>query len=582
MYTITTYSNRLYINEDKGYQQIINDDFIKACDDTLIKYNKMLFSIYNLLFMEKFNNSKYLEITKGLSLFKYLKNKYNIKTPYINSLINEAKGKLESQISNNKNYINHYEEVIKIIEEDLLKLEKTLKNYLKLRDDFIKYRNDIKNNKNYILKVKSEKGCSKYAIKNITFTNNKVYVRFLNKKEQRSSYKLQHTLCEVSALQIKEYGFIDFEYNYLNKKIKKLKELIGKKKFKLNNKKGKLNKLQKIKPIIFRRNLLNKSNSIFKTRKERIKAKTAFIDSKYDKFLISGRCDAKCGNYILKLIYISKTDDFDISISFLNKDICLSHIDFPYQKEAIKNTLFKNTNDFKMHPICLGVIRKYDKLKNKYYYQIKISLDLEATNSYINEDISTGIIGMDFNYKHLDITEIDKYGNIVNCFTVNYDVDGTSHQNALSLRKALNEVFTYANSKHKCVVIEDLDLIKTKNKNNKETAFSCKTKSKKKTLNKIIHSLSYDLYKRICKYESLKISSKLFYINPAFTSVIGKLKYSPIKKLNSHIAASYVIARRALKFKETPIKEQYKLIPIEKTFNEFSMWSYLNKLLNKK
>ena len=97
MYTITTYSNRLYTNEDKEHQQIINDDFIKACDDTLIKYNKMLFSIYNLLFMEKFNNSRYLEITKGLSLFKYLKNKYNIKTPYINSLINEAKGKLESQ-----------------------------------------------------------------------------------------------------------------------------------------------------------------------------------------------------------------------------------------------------------------------------------------------------------------------------------------------------------------------------------------------------------------------------------------------------------------------------------------------------
>ena len=565
MYTITTYSNRLYTNEDKEHQQIINDDFIKACDDTLIKYNKMLFSIYNLLFMEKFNNSRYLEITKGLSLFKYLKNKYNIKTPYINSLINEAKGKLESQISNNKNYINYYEEVIKTIEEDLLKLEKTLKNYLKLRDDFINYRNDIKNNRNYILKVKSEKGCGKYAIKNITFTEDKVYVRFLNKKKQRN--------CKVSALQIKEYGFIDFEYNYLNKKIKKLKELISKKKFKLNNKKGKLNKLQKIKPITFRTNLLNKSNSIFKTRKERIKAKTAFRDSKYDKFLILGRCDAKCGNYILKLTHIPKTNDFDITISFLSKEISLSHIDFPYQKEAIKNILLKNTNDFKMHPICLGIIRKYDKLRNKYYYQIKVSIDLETTKSYINEDISTGIIGMDFNYKHLDITEIDKYGNIINYFTINYDVNGTSHQNALSLREALNEVFTYANSKHKCVVIEDLDLIKTKNKNNKET--------KKKALNKITHSLSYDLYKRICEYESLKISSKLFYVNPAFTSVIGKLKYTPIKKLGSHIAASYVIARRALKFKETPTKEQYKLIPIEKTFNEFSMWSYLNKNLNK-
>lgn len=53
MYTITTYSNRLYTNEDKEHQQIINDDFIKACDDTLIKYNKMLFSIYNLLFIIK-------------------------------------------------------------------------------------------------------------------------------------------------------------------------------------------------------------------------------------------------------------------------------------------------------------------------------------------------------------------------------------------------------------------------------------------------------------------------------------------------------------------------------------------------
>lgn len=37
-------------------------------------------------------------------------------------------------------------------------------------------------------------------------------------------------------------------------------------------------------------------------------------------------------------------------------------------------------------------------------------------------------------------------------------------------------------------------------------------------------------------------------VNPAYTSIIGKEKYSENKKLNVHTAASYVIGRRALNF----------------------------------
>ena len=54
----------------------------------------------------------------------------------------------------------------------------------------------------------------------------------------------------------------------------------------------------------------------------------------------------------------------------------------------------------------------------------------------------------------------------------------------------------------------------------------------------------------VAKELALNTESFLTKVNPAYTSYIGKTKYANSMKLNSHTAASFVIARRGLGFKD--------------------------------
>jgi transposase len=52
-------------------------------------------------------------------------------------------------------------------------------------------------------------------------------------------------------------------------------------------------------------------------------------------------------------------------------------------------------------------------------------------------------------------------------------------------------------------------------------------------------------------------------VNPAYTSIIGKLKYAPLYNVDKDTAGAYVIARRGLGFKERLPKNYRKLLKDE-------------------
>ena len=58
-------------------------------------------------------------------------------------------------------------------------------------------------------------------------------------------------------------------------------------------------------------------------------------------------------------------------------------------------------------------------------------------------------------------------------------------------------------------------------------------------------------------------------VNPAYTSIIGKLKYAPIYNIDKDTAGAYVIARRGLGFKERLPKNYRKLLE----YKEFLSYS---------
>jgi hypothetical protein len=62
-------------------------------------------------------------------------------------------------------------------------------------------------------------------------------------------------------------------------------------------------------------------------------------------------------------------------------------------------------------------------------------------------------------------------------------------------------------------------------------------------------------------------------INPAYTSIIGMLKYAPQLSIDKDIAGAYVIGRRALGFKED-MPENYEKLLKDKAYLEFALKRY--------
>jgi cell division ATPase FtsA len=62
-------------------------------------------------------------------------------------------------------------------------------------------------------------------------------------------------------------------------------------------------------------------------------------------------------------------------------------------------------------------------------------------------------------------------------------------------------------------------------------------------------------------------------VNPAYTSVIGMLKYAPQLNIDKDVAGAYVIGRRALGFKED-MPENYERLLKDKAYLEFALKRY--------
>lgn len=139
----------------------------------------------------------------------------------------------------------------------------------------------------------------------------------------------------------------------------------------------------------------------------------------------------------------------------------------------------------------------------------------------------------------------------------------------------MNEIGSYAKDKHKIIAIEDLDLKELKTKMNSDKKYQ-------KSLNRCLHKFPYARFDNILNYLKIKYGLDVIKVNPAFTSIIGELKYANYKKLSTHISASYVIGRRALGFIDYPTINQYKKLinkqPLNTYKSNWSMWSTLNKL----
>jgi len=178
---------------------------------------------------------------------------------------------------------------------------------------------------------------------------------------------------------------------------------------------------------------------------------------------------------------------------------------------------------------------------------------------------SKGVIGIDVNAKpfHLALAEISPDGNLQS-----YKSIYLSHllkcksRNRKEYEEWLiaHEVIKFAREKGKAIAIEDIGKLP-----------KGKRGDGKAKLRKILQFFSY---RRILKkIESLAIREgiEIVKVNPAFTSLIGMMKYCSQYFIDKDVAGAYVIGRKALGFKEE-IPENYKKLLKSQIYIQYALW----------
>lgn len=249
-------------------------------------------------------------------------------------------------------------------------------------------------------------------------------------------------------------------------------------------------------------------------------------------FLGSG--DESYGNQLLQL---QETADGRFQLKLLkdkpfrdgDKHCTVSCIRFPYMDNELAYAIHNH------QPVTYRILRK----GRKWYLQAMFSIYTD-----VRTDSDYGVMGIDYNDGFMELVETDRFGNMVHGMHAALQYHGTGNRAESEIKEMLSKMVRNAGDKGKSMVVEDLDFKKKKSE---------QQKGDKKKDNRMIHLFDYHRYLFWLENLCAKYGVQLIKVNPAYTSKIGKQKYSYNRKLTVHRAAAFVIARRGQGFQDTLI-----------------------------
>ena len=152
-------------------------------------------------------------------------------------------------------------------------------------------------------------------------------------------------------------------------------------------------------------------------------------------------------------------------------------------------------------------------------------------------DQRRGAIGVDLNADHLAVAETDASGNCLNAWRVPLATYGKStHQAEALIGDGVASVVEYASNAGKPIVMERLDFRQKK-------AIS---EGQSRKYSRMLSSFSYGKVKAYFISRGYREGVEVHQVNPAFGSVIGRVKFMERYGLSVHQAAALVLARRLL------------------------------------
>ena len=152
-------------------------------------------------------------------------------------------------------------------------------------------------------------------------------------------------------------------------------------------------------------------------------------------------------------------------------------------------------------------------------------------------DRRRGAIGVDLNADHLAVAETDASGNCLDAWRVPLVAYGKTQRQAEALiGDAVARVVEYARNAGKPIAIEDLDFRQKKSVLEGES----------RRYSRMLSSFSYGKVKAYFVSRGHRQGVVIHQVNPAYSSVIGRVKFMERYGLSVHQAAALVLARRLL------------------------------------
>ncbi len=287
---------------------------------------------------------------------------------------------------------------------------------------------------------------------------------------------------------------------------------------------------------------------------------------KEKRLLLYSRGDkSKAGNLNLRLI--KEKDDWYLRINTGNREWIKAKVIRSVKRERDKwidfiweLTTAELTNNWFPYSVEIRV------KEGEFYAYIRYEEHIPEVK-YTKEE---GIIGIDINASpfHIALANVSKDGNLIGYQSISlHELMGKNkNQREYLLWQVAHQVIGYAEENKKAIAIERLKGI------SKGYRGDGKAKLRKRFQQWAYKSL-LDKIKRLGEKKGMQVIE----VNPAYTSVIGALKYCPNYLIDKDTAGAYVIGRRALGFKED-IPENYRKLLSDRDYILYS----ISKLEEKK
>lgn len=172
-------------------------------------------------------------------------------------------------------------------------------------------------------------------------------------------------------------------------------------------------------------------------------------------------------------------------------------------------------------------------------WRIFVTIEPKFPESITHKD--NGVIAVDINSDHLALVEIDRFGNPVQAQNIALRLyDLSKDQIRALVGDASAEIIALCEKTQKPLVLENLDFKKKKSQ----------LREKNPSYSRMLCSFAYAAIIAKLKSRGRSKGVEVYTVNPAYTSLIGRVNFTKRYGLTIHQAAALCIGRRFLKVSE--------------------------------